>query len=133
MSKQYFSEEYGLKPPENYERFFVPAIGEPVAYDLIRLAALRSGERVLDVACGTGIVARLGSLLGPQPTTAPRIIRKRPRLHVGRLNAERRQTGTHLLAVNAYMVQRLHDNHVGMCLVCAVVQSDDLFPINRLA
>lgn len=59
MSKQYFSEEYGLKPPENYERFFVPVIGEPMANDIIRLAALRQGERVLDVACGTGIVARL--------------------------------------------------------------------------
>lgn len=61
MSKQYFDEAYGLKPPENYERFFVPAIGEPLANDLIRLAALRPGERILDVACGTGIVARLAS------------------------------------------------------------------------
>lgn len=61
MSKQYFREEYGLKPPGNYERFFVPVIGEPVANDLIRLAALRAGERVLDVACGTGIVARLAA------------------------------------------------------------------------
>ena len=61
MSKQYFSETYGLKPPENYERFFVSAISEPLANDLIRLAALRPGERVLDVACGTGIVARLAA------------------------------------------------------------------------
>jgi ubiquinone/menaquinone biosynthesis C-methylase UbiE len=61
MSKQYFDETYGLKPPENYERFFVPAIGEPLAHDLIRTAAVRPGERVLDVACGTGIVARLAS------------------------------------------------------------------------
>lgn len=61
MSKQYFDEAYSLKPPENYERFFVPAIGEPLANDLIRLAALRPGERILDVACGTGIVARLAS------------------------------------------------------------------------
>lgn len=61
MSRQYFDEAYGSKPPENYERFFVPAIGEPLANDLVRLAALRPGERVLDVACGTGIVARLAS------------------------------------------------------------------------
>jgi ubiquinone/menaquinone biosynthesis C-methylase UbiE len=62
MSKQqFFAEAYGAKPPENYERFFVPAIGEPLAHDLIRLAVLHPGERVLDVACGTGIVARLAS------------------------------------------------------------------------
>ena len=61
MSKQHFGKAYGGNAPENYERFFVPAIGAPLATDLIRLAALCSGERVLDVACGTGIVARLAS------------------------------------------------------------------------
>lgn len=49
---------YGGSAPENYERYFVPAIGGPFATDLIEAAALRPGERVLDVACGTGIVAR---------------------------------------------------------------------------
>lgn len=49
---------FGGSAPENYERYFVPAIGGPIATDLIEAAALRSGERVLDVACGTGIVAR---------------------------------------------------------------------------
>lgn len=53
--------ENGLKVPENYEQFFVPAIGRPVARDLVRLADLRPGENVLDTACGTGIVARLAS------------------------------------------------------------------------
>lgn len=62
MSKQpFFAEAYGSKLPENYERFFVPAIGEPLARDLIRKASLWPGARVLDVACGTGIVARLAA------------------------------------------------------------------------
>jgi ubiquinone/menaquinone biosynthesis C-methylase UbiE len=70
MSKQqFFDEAYGSKLPENYERFFVRAIGEPLAHDLIRLAALQPGERVLDVACGTGIVARLAAQqVGPNGT-----------------------------------------------------------------
>lgn len=61
MAKQHFGKAYGGNAPENYERFFVPAIGAPLATDLIHLAALRSGDRVLDVACGTGVVARLAS------------------------------------------------------------------------
>ena len=43
---------------EIYERGLVPAVFAPWAALLIEQAKLQSGERVLDVACGTGVVAR---------------------------------------------------------------------------
>jgi ubiquinone/menaquinone biosynthesis C-methylase UbiE len=43
---------------EAYERYLVPLLFAPGAEYLIELATPGPGERVLDVACGTGIVAR---------------------------------------------------------------------------
>jgi ubiquinone/menaquinone biosynthesis C-methylase UbiE len=43
---------------EVYERELVPIIFGPWAPILVDLARVRHGDRVLDVACGTGIVAR---------------------------------------------------------------------------
>ena len=41
-----------------YERYLVPLFFAEGARSLIELVPLKGGERVLDVACGTGIVAR---------------------------------------------------------------------------
>ncbi len=53
-------------PAETYERFFVPAMFVPWTGELLRRAAPRPDERALDVACGTGVVARhVAPLVGP--------------------------------------------------------------------
>jgi ubiquinone/menaquinone biosynthesis C-methylase UbiE len=43
---------------ESYERFMVPSLFAPWATYLIQRANPKLGERALDIACGTGIVAR---------------------------------------------------------------------------
>ncbi len=49
---------FGANAGELYERYMVPAIFAPWAEDLVRNGQCQPGDRVLDVACGTGIVAR---------------------------------------------------------------------------
>jgi ubiquinone/menaquinone biosynthesis C-methylase UbiE len=41
-----------------YQSFFVPSIATPVSGELLRVASLQPGARVLDLACGTGVVTR---------------------------------------------------------------------------
>lgn len=50
--------DYDGTLPQNYEKFFVPAIAAPLAEDLMAAASLRPGEHVLDAACGTGVVTK---------------------------------------------------------------------------
>jgi SAM-dependent methyltransferase len=55
--------------PEVYERELVPAVFGVWAPTLVELAQPRPSECVLDVACGTGVVARIAAThVGPSGT-----------------------------------------------------------------
>jgi ubiquinone/menaquinone biosynthesis C-methylase UbiE len=44
--------------PQAYEKFLVPGLFRPWVDDIFAAVELKDGDRVLDVACGTGVVAR---------------------------------------------------------------------------
>jgi ubiquinone/menaquinone biosynthesis C-methylase UbiE len=53
--------EAALLTGESYERYLGPTIGLPFARPVIEAAGLQPGERALDLACGTGVAARLAA------------------------------------------------------------------------
>jgi 2-polyprenyl-3-methyl-5-hydroxy-6-metoxy-1,4-benzoquinol methylase len=56
--------QVGGSAPEVYERDLVPAVFGPSARLVVDFADLQPGDRVLDVACGTGVVTRVSSREG---------------------------------------------------------------------
>jgi ubiquinone/menaquinone biosynthesis C-methylase UbiE len=63
-SEQEQQEQWQLdgEAPVLYERYLVPAITAFWAADLVDRTNIRPGARVLDVACGTGVVARAAAI-----------------------------------------------------------------------
>jgi ubiquinone/menaquinone biosynthesis C-methylase UbiE len=54
---------YAGRPCEVFERYMVPTIFAPWSVVHLAAVALHEGDRVLDVACGTGILARQAAAL----------------------------------------------------------------------
>ena len=52
---------------DRYQSVLVPVIFEPWAREVIRRAAPRAWEHILDLGCGTGVVIRLVAELAPAP------------------------------------------------------------------
>jgi ubiquinone/menaquinone biosynthesis C-methylase UbiE len=61
MSTATYRSSFSGTAAENYQRYFVPTIATAVSEELLRTADLKTGERVVDIACGTGLIARLAA------------------------------------------------------------------------
>ncbi len=64
-------ESFQLKgsAPQIYEQHKVPAIFRPLAERTLRHVELQEGAQVIDIACGTGIVARFAAEKVGKPGT----------------------------------------------------------------
>ncbi len=76
-------------PAETYEREMVPVLFEPWALKLLDFAAPVAGARILDIACGTGIVARRAARLAGRDAKVTGIDLNPKMVAVARAAAER--------------------------------------------
>jgi ubiquinone/menaquinone biosynthesis C-methylase UbiE len=76
---------------ESYERYLVPSLFSPWASVLLDVARPQQGERLLDVACGTGVVARAAASMVSRQGTVSGLDLDESNVAVARLVAEQEQ------------------------------------------
>ena len=127
-------------PAQTYESYMVPALFAPWASRLIESAKPRSGERVLDVGCGTGIVARrVASIVGsegkavgldanPNMLDVARAVAKQDRLrvqwHEGRAESLPFPEGSFDLVMCQFALMFFEDRHAALMQMHRVLTAD---------
>jgi 2-polyprenyl-3-methyl-5-hydroxy-6-metoxy-1,4-benzoquinol methylase len=77
LTRTAYNTSFGDNAAANYQKYFVPVIGGPSRSIWSTRQDSAPGERVLDVACGTGAIARLArsalrrAALSPHSTSTP--------------------------------------------------------------
>lgn len=126
-------------PAETYESYMVPVLFAPWASLLVQSADLKPDDRVLDVACGTGIVARLvaahvkaggkvdGLDLNPNMLAVARAVSKREALpiewHEGRAESLPFPTGSFDLVLCQQALQFLADRQAALAEILRVLRN----------
>lgn len=76
--------------PAIYQEFLVPAMFAPFAERLVEHGCVRPGSRVLDVACGTGVVSRAAAILAGTGGSVAGVDLGEPTVAIARTHRPRR-------------------------------------------
>jgi ubiquinone/menaquinone biosynthesis C-methylase UbiE len=74
----------GGSGPETYQEFLVPGMFTPFAERLIADVGVAEGDRVIDIACGTGVVARIAAVAAGEDGAVTGVDLGQPMLDVAR-------------------------------------------------
>lgn len=130
-------------PAQTYESYMVPVLFAPWASRLIQSAKVRANDRVLDVGCGTGVVARLiasdpnfhGSVTGfdlsPNMLAVARAMSERDgqkiEWHQGKSESMPFQKGSFDLVVCQQALQFFADRSLALSEIHRVLTNDGRF------
>jgi ubiquinone/menaquinone biosynthesis C-methylase UbiE len=139
----YIEEPKMSNPAETYESYMVPVLFAPWAARLIQSAKIQPHDRVLDIGCGTGIVARLiastpdfiGTISGldvsPHMLAVARAKGEQQALkidwHEGRVESMPFQTGSYDLVVCQQALQFFADRKLALAEIHRVLSNDGRF------